>query len=217
MTMKSTLSLLGLYRWDPTILDDLHIPAGINRSSLESELLLQCAEVEVIYPDPVTLKMAINLWSVSMLPIWEKMYATTVLKYDPISNYDRHEEWTDSRETSGSATSSSNSTTSSTDNGTTGNTSTSSRTGFNVDAGMQPAASSTDSGSTSSTSSGSGTGSSSGTSSGTEEATHTGRMWGNIGVTTSQQMIQSERDVAEFNIVQKIVYDFQARFCIMIY
>lgn len=215
--MKSTLSLLGLYNWDPTILDDLHVPSGINKSSLDSELLLQCAEVEVIYPDPKTLKMAIDLWSISMLPIWEKMYATTVLKYDPISNYDRHEEWTDNRETSGSASSSSNSTTSNTDTGTTGSTTTNSRTGMNVDAGMQPAATSVDSGNTSSTSSGSGTGSSSGTSSGTEEATHTGRMWGNIGTLTTQEMIRSEREVAEFNLVQKIVYDFQARFCIMIY
>ena len=215
--MKATLSLLGLYRWDPTILDDLHIPAGVNRNSLESELLLQCAEVEVIYPDPKTLKMAIDLWSVSMLPIWEKMYATTVLQYDPISNYDRNEEWTDSRETSGSASSTISSSTSTTDNGTTGSTTTNSRTGMNVDAGMQPATSSTESGTTGSTSSGTGTGSNSGTSSGTEESSHKGRMWGNIGVTTTQQMIQSEREVAEFNLVQKIVYDFQARFCIMIY
>lgn len=215
--MKATLSLLGLYRWDPTILDDLHIPAGVNRDSLESELLLQCAEVEVIYPDPKTLKMAIDLWSVSMLPIWEKMYATTVLQYDPISNYDRHEEWTDSRETSGSASSTMNSSTSTTDNGTTGSTTTNSRTGMNVDAGMQPATSSTESGTTGSTSSGTGTGSNSGTSSGTEESAHKGRMWGNIGVTSSQELIEAERKVAEFNLVQKIVYDFQARFCIMIY
>ena len=113
--MKSTLSLLGIYRWDPSILEDLKIPAGVDRASVESELLLQCAEVEVIYPEPATLKMAIGFWSTSMLPIWEKMYATTVLEYDPISNYDRHEEWTDSRETSGTASSSGNSTTSGTD------------------------------------------------------------------------------------------------------
>ena len=110
-----------------------------------------------------------------------------------------------------------NSSTSTTDNGTTGSTTTNSRTGMNVDAGMQPATSSTESGTTGSTSSGTGTGSNSGTSSGTEESAHKGRMWGNIGVTSSQELIEAERKVAEFNLVQKIVYDFQARFCIMIY
>ena len=215
--MKSTLSLLGIYRWDPSILEDLKIPAGVDRASVESELLLQCAEVEVIYPEPATLKMAIGFWSTSMLPIWEKMYATTVLEYDPISNYDRHEEWTDSRETSGTASSSGNSTTSGTDSVTSSSSTTNSRTGFNADAGMQPATTSTDSGTTGTTSTGSGTNSSSGTSSATEESTHTGRMWGNIGVTSSQELIEAERKVAEFNIVQRIVSDFQMRFCIMIY
>ena len=33
---------------------------------------------------------------------------------------------------------------------------------------------------------------------------HTGRIHGNIGVTTSQQMLQSELDIARFNIYEEI-------------
>ena len=50
-----------------------------------------------------------------------------------------------------------------------------------------------------------------------ETATHNGRVHGNIGVTTSQQMLQSELDVARFNIVQQITDLFLQEFCIMIY
>ena len=50
-----------------------------------------------------------------------------------------------------------------------------------------------------------------------ETATHNGRVHGNIGVTTSQQMLQSEIDVARFNIVQQITDLFLQEFCIMIY
>lgn len=46
---------------------------------------------------------------------------------------------------------------------------------------------------------------------------HSGRIHGNIGVTTSQQMLQSELDIARFNIVQQITDLFLTEFCIMIY
>lgn len=46
---------------------------------------------------------------------------------------------------------------------------------------------------------------------------HKGRTHGNIGVTTSQQMLQSELDIARFNIVQQITDLFLQEFCIMIY
>ena len=46
---------------------------------------------------------------------------------------------------------------------------------------------------------------------------HIGRIHGNIGVTTSQQMLQSELDLARFNIVQQITDLFLSEFVLMIY
>ena len=46
---------------------------------------------------------------------------------------------------------------------------------------------------------------------------HVGRTHGNIGVTTSQQMLQSELDIARFNIVQQITDLFLQEFCILVY
>ena len=46
---------------------------------------------------------------------------------------------------------------------------------------------------------------------------HKGRMHGNIGVTTSQQMLQSELDVAKWNIYEQITDLFLSEFCIMVY
>lgn len=40
---------------------------------------------------------------------------------------------------------------------------------------------------------------------------------GNIGVTSSQQLILEEEKVAEFNIYDKISEDFRNRFCVMVY
>ena len=46
---------------------------------------------------------------------------------------------------------------------------------------------------------------------------HNGRIHGNVGVTTSQQMLQAELDIARFNIVQQITDLFISEFCIMLY
>ena len=43
------------------------------------------------------------------------------------------------------------------------------------------------------------------------------RIWGNVGVTTSQQMIEEERRVSQFNISDYIIESFIKRFCLMVY
>lgn len=49
------------------------------------------------------------------------------------------------------------------------------------------------------------------------ELVHVGRLHGNIGVTTSQQMLQSELDIARFNIINEITKIFMQELCICIY
>lgn len=41
--------------------------------------------------------------------------------------------------------------------------------------------------------------------------------FGNIGITTTQAMIQAERDLIKFNLYDYIIDSFKARFCILIY
>ena len=47
--------------------------------------------------------------------------------------------------------------------------------------------------------------------------TITGHIHGNIGVTTTQQMIQAEREVVMFDVIDQIVTDYKTTFCILIY
>lgn len=44
-----------------------------------------------------------------------------------------------------------------------------------------------------------------------------GHIHGNIGVTTTQQMIQAEREVVMFDVIDQIVTDYKTTFCILIY
>ena len=88
-----TLSLLGLYNQDPEILDQDHLilPEGVDREVLLPMILSETAELEVIYPNPDTLKIVMAAWSTARSPSWERMLETLLEAYDPLYNYDRTE------------------------------------------------------------------------------------------------------------------------------
>lgn len=51
----------------------------------------------------------------------------------------------------------------------------------------------------------------------TKSGTHTLRAHGNIGVTTTQEMIKQQREIETFNLYDIIIDDFRMRFCILVY
>ena len=240
----ATLSILGLYRYDPTLFENFQIPEALDKTVLIDNLLLDCAELEVLYPDLDFLKIIIGRWSEKSLPVWDKLYKTTVLEYDPIENYNRIEEWeetgkenttetgTDTTIDTGKETGTGSGNSSGTSNGDTTNAGTSvlSNVAFNTDV-FKDTSKQTDnntsttentSSSKMSTSFENNTNKSSTLTrnmahGGDNNVKHTGHIHGNIGVTTSQQMIQSEREVALFNIYDVIIADFKAKFCIGVY
>lgn len=92
MPISARLSLWGLYQYDNTILDNLTVPTGLDVNNIKQNLLVETAGMTVLYPDPNFLKVAIELWSTERQDIWQKLYNTTLLTYDPVENYDRFEE-----------------------------------------------------------------------------------------------------------------------------
>ena len=87
----ATLSTLGLYEWDQTLFDLMQIPSALNKDTLIKNLLAETAELEVLYPNPVVFKNLIRVWSAKQIDIWNRLYATTQYKYNPIENYNRYE------------------------------------------------------------------------------------------------------------------------------
>lgn len=91
MGRMTTLSPLGLYRWDETIFDLMQIPAELDKPTLIDNLLAETAELEVLYPNPVVFKNLVGVWSAKQIDIWNRLYETTQYEYDPIENYNRYE------------------------------------------------------------------------------------------------------------------------------
>ena len=248
---QSKVTLIGIENYlnpDRSVFDKMQLPDGINKETLIGTILLRCQEFELLYSDPDFLIDAVNIWSRKNYWTFDKWVKAINIKYDPLYNYDRSEEWTDTHEgdysKKGSGTSSGTTTDSSdytrTDNLTQTNnlsdtndvTVTHSEKAFNdttlvnnqtdvTDQDESHTGTVTNTGTERNAGSGSGTynNTNSNGESGDDsyENKHIGRMYGNIGVTTSQQMLQSELDIATWNMYEHIADLFASEFCIMVY
>lgn len=230
--MSATVSLLGLSRINPDILSDMVLPDGLDAYLVKDNLLAETAELELIYPDALFMQAMIGRWSQKELPIWTRLYKTTLLDYNPIENYDRIEEWTEGENSARSvdAETTGNSTTGSTGSTNTSGTTTASATGQNyVSAYNEPDFTPTEKDTNTQNGSSETVQHEEGnvnvktaadtTTSETEkrDLSRSGRAHGNIGVTTSQQMIESERQVSLYNIIDVIINSFKNRFCLQVY
>ena len=95
--MEGTMSVLGLYNYDDTIFDNMQFPelmSATEKQDTINNIILECAELEVLYTNPSFMKFAIQTWSRKELPSWERVYTASVAEYDPIENYNRYEEST---------------------------------------------------------------------------------------------------------------------------
>lgn len=215
--MRATLTILGLYNYDTSIFENLVVPTGVDAATAINSICMDNAELEIMYPEPETMKFLIGLWSTRMLPIWERVLAAITAEYNPLENYNRTETWTDTEDEDTTAT---NSTTDS-------NTGSSTRTpnlteghkvaGYN-DTTLVDSSSDTTTGTEGISSNNTETISGSGSGSKDRTLVHSGNVSGNIGVTTSQQMLNQELDVAErTDIYRYISESFKQRFCLMVY
>ena len=160
------LSIMGMYEYDNTIFDGLDVPTYtdkngvvhvVDKSKVIQSILLNCAELELLYSNIDTMKLAIGVWSTAEQDTWKKMFATQKMDYNPLWNVDADV------------------------------VNIGSVMGFNESSNWSDA------------------------------AKETQRRTGNIGVTSSQDLLQQERDIADFSIIRFITESFKKRFCIMVY
>ena len=250
------LSILGLYNYNTAIFDGLHVPDGIDKQEVVNNILLQCAELELIYSQWETMKLAIETWSYSNQIPWKKLYDTMTVEYNPLWNIDADIIETESggrnidrsNKTQGAekrtvnlndnetVNLTDNRTVNLNDNETLDLEDKKSVKGFNETAWAEA-----EKNNKTGTDNIAHTGTDKTTRTGTDNIAHTGtdnkaldgtetenikennnitrstRRTGNIGVTSSQQLIEAERKVAEFNMIEYITDSFKNRFCLLIY
>ena len=212
--MRPTVSYLGLYNYDSTIFDDFALPDSIsaNKEEFVDEILSELGQLEALYPNADVFKRILKAWSNTRLPEWKRVEAALTAEYNPIHNLDRNEDYTDTNTEKETGTSNSTSNTESTANGT--NESTESETAFNTETFKNRTK---NAGTDTANSTASATNNSNNTVTRETSVKHTAHLYGNIGVTTSQQMINEELAMRRGDLESYIIEDFKHRFCVMVY
>ena len=222
--MQAKLSILGLYNADDSIFDRMVLPDGVEAEQVVDDIILECAELELLYPNWDIMELSIYRWSQKSQYKWAKLLATENLEYNPIWNKDGTVKETETKFGTGTAQSQEESSTSGSDSQTVTGTRDSTDE-LKVSAFDSPTYNNREQRtldedtSTKASSEGSANSSRTGTSvSQNEEGrTYERTEQGNIGVTTTQQMIKEEREVSDFSIYDIIVQDFKERFCVIVY
>lgn len=214
------LTLMGLYQYDNTIFDFLTLPAGIDKTLLIDNILIRSADFEVLYPDPNFIKPAIGVWGQKWHRTFEKWQKALAVEYDPLYNYDRREEWITNEDIADAGTHKESNLSAGSDRSETqtGSTSTDKVSAYNNNTLVNDKQNELSSdGNTSSVTTMNTDRSGSDTNSRDRNEVRTGRAYGNIGVTTSQQMLQSELDIASWNLYEHITDIFLSEFIIPVF
>lgn len=204
--MRGTLSIVGLYVADSTIFDDMELPTTehLNKDTLIQNILEQCSELEILYPDPNILKYILKYWSKSRVEVWQRLADTMDYEYNPIWNKDVKDTEYIKR------TKDENTTYSDQASSSTSGTNTNKGVAFNSGSAETREIDET-SGSMSSSDS------STTRDAGYNDEDRVYVSQGNQGITTTQQMIKEQREVEEFNLYDIIISEFKTRFCLLVY
>lgn len=227
------ITLWGFYQYDKTLFDGVVLPSGMNKDMLVSDIMRTSGDLYPYHQVPDMLKHNITYWFSRRLFDFERMYHALRAEYSPIENYDRKENITRDYENSGidiASTTLGSSTTSShtgtdTDSTQGGGSNEKGVSAYNED-GYTNREKDTETHNSNNTQTYNSTVTNTGSGTDTTQ-TEYGlkrkevediRVHGNIGVTTSQQMIESEMSLrAKYDIYKIISREFEREFLVQIY
>lgn len=98
---QSKITLIGFYNYykavDKDLFANLALPVGIDKDVVVNNILLRGGEFEVLFSNPEFLENMMSVWSNKYNHTFERWYLALTEDYNPLHNYDRHEEYSDNR------------------------------------------------------------------------------------------------------------------------
>ena len=213
MSTLAKLTMIGLYNYNASLFDEMALPPEIDKQVFIDSFLLKYGEAPVIYPSWDTMKFALGVFSKKWYHSIERIIRAMLEDYDPLHNFDRYEEYTDTEGKEGENKLNLDSTDTTKTSG--GSTVTADVSAYNESTYSPDTKETTDNDMTVETEH---IGSNTATSSEDRELKHIGHLYGNIGVTQSTQMLLSETEARMNNNIIDIVSDMLYKeVCIYVY
>ena len=217
---QSKITLIGFNNYmlesGDNLWANLKMPPEIDKNTLIDVIMMRGGEFEILYANPFFFKSMIGVWSDQWQSTFVKWVKALSIEYDPLYNYDRHEEYEDIRtekeDINKKENVKANDSSVSSGSGSTTNTKSA------YDSPNYTPHDKSDS-----SSKGSNTSNSATDVNGTQgrnlsgNIKHSAHLYGNIGVTTSQQMLKDELDINAWNLYEHIAEMFCNEFCVYVY
>ena len=212
---------------NPSVFDDFILPDDLSGAEalVIDRILFKYGDTPLFCPDPNVMKYYIGNWCIRRSPLWLRFYQAEFTEYNPIENYNRSE-LTDDNFTHGHTVTTDDDLT----HGHTVTTDDDLTNGLVVEGQISADNANTYQSDRKSTNSGTDERDITEEHTGTDERDiteeHTGtdyrhidsKISGNIGVTTSQQMLESELVlIPKLDCIEFIADDFRAEFCLDMY
>lgn len=211
MLWKMTLN--GLYDYgqirNDDLFEDMILPDHLDKEVVLNSILIKCGELPVMWADYPFMKNQIRVWFKRKKPIFDKMVELREAEFNPLYNYDRFEEYKDSESENENYNDSE-----STSNNTTQNS---------TDVNKLSAYDSNEFSNNSQDTLGASTNSNNSRNLNhlgniNKEFNHSAHLFGNIGVTTSVDMLtQAADEWYSRDIPEMIAEEFKCDFCIGLY
>ena len=238
--MFASLSIYGLFEYRNDVFDNLTLPEGMTKEVLIPQILSECSDFALIYPNYDFMKMMIGVWSTNEGHIWDRLYKSELIEFNPIENYDRYESMSRAVNSNSNSVNNSSGTMTQTDesenntdntnvtntgnNGTTTNSQTAYDSNTFKDTSKTTASSNSNSqnisnekGTSKNKSNGSNVRAETSENESTGNEIVTSHIHGNIGVTQAADMLERYREVIPFCTYNYIVNSFKERFCVQVY
>lgn len=190
------ITMQGLERYaralNKSIFDSFTLPEGIDAETVKESIMFEAGDFGVVYADLDYMIDAIGMWCRKWNYTFAKWLKAISVEYEPLENYRRTEHWDDTGSNSGTSK-------------TTGSNQNDYKVTTYENDTLHQRDRTNDSGTSNTDASGS------------YANKRDGLAYGNIGVTTSQQMLESELEVARWNLIEQITDMFIRDFCILVY
>lgn len=232
------ITLWGFYQFtDKKLFENIQLYEAFDKQILIDLIMQQSGELFPFHQQPVYLQHNIENWFARMYEQFKRMYNALYAEYNPLENYDRHEDWSDSESTSiseseSTSTSESESISASGSSHDSSSDSTSNSLQNDISAANMTTDFLPDSASRG-TSAGRSTSDTNNTTNSARNnigatarnnihnrqnySEHGGHIHGNIGVTTNVQMITGELELRKFDIYETIANMFEEEFIVRLY
>ena len=90
------ITIAGIYEYNNHLFDNMLFPEGADKQVFIDSLMLSYGDCEPIYPDAEFMQQnAIPAWSKKWQDSIDRVFTALKKSYNAIENYDRYEEWTD--------------------------------------------------------------------------------------------------------------------------